>query len=89
LLARYYKDGSEILIYQGDGQNPRRLTPRECARLMGFSDTFKIRVSNMQAYKLFAQAAVVPMMDATAKLMASHILSRSATGKVSGLPLLQ
>ena len=50
LTARYYKDGSEILIEQ-KGKNPRRLTPRECARLMGFNDNFKITVSDSRAYK--------------------------------------
>jgi DNA (cytosine-5)-methyltransferase 1 len=49
LSARYYKDGSEILVSQGKGKNPRRLTPSECARLMGYPDTFKIPVSDMQA----------------------------------------
>ena len=48
LSARYYKDGSEILVWQGDDRRPRRLTPRECARLMGFPDTFRIPVSDTQ-----------------------------------------
>jgi len=61
LSARYYKDGSEILIYQGEGKNPRRLTPRECARLMGFPDTHVINVSDTQAYKQFGNAVVVPV----------------------------
>ena len=73
LSARYYKDGSEILFSQGANKNPRRLTPRECARLMGFPDTFKIPVSDTQAYKQFSQAAVVPMIEAVAKLIASFI----------------
>ena len=73
LSARYYKDGSEILVYQGESKNPRRLTPRECARLMGFPDTFKIPVSDTRAYQLFADAAVVPMIESVAKLMASLI----------------
>ncbi|MGH8191408.1 MAG: DNA (cytosine-5-)-methyltransferase [Rhodanobacteraceae bacterium] len=67
LSARYYKDGSEILVSQGNRKRPRRLTPRECARLMGFPDTFKIPVSDTQAYQLFAHAAVVPMIEAVAK----------------------
>ncbi|HWG09923.1 MAG TPA: DNA (cytosine-5-)-methyltransferase [Rhodanobacteraceae bacterium] len=67
LSARYYKDGSEILVSQGKRKRPRRLTPRECARLMGFPDTFKIPVSDTQAYQLFAHAAVVPMIEAVAK----------------------
>lgn len=69
LSARYYKDGSEILIDQGKRKNPRRLTPRECARLMGFPDTFRIPVSDTRAYQLFADTAVVPMIESVAKLM--------------------
>lgn len=61
LSARYHKDGSEILIPQR-GKNPRRLTPRECARLMGFPDTFKIPVSDSQAYRQFGNSVVVPLV---------------------------
>lgn len=64
LSARYYKDGSEILIKQ-NGDNPRRLTPRECARLMGFDQfraDFKIPVSDTQAYKQFGNSVVVPLV---------------------------
>ena len=78
LSARYYKDGSEILVSQGDGKNPRRLTPRECARLMGFPDTFRIPVSDTRAYKQFSQAAVMPMITAVATLMAPHLQKREA-----------
>jgi len=74
LSARYHKDGSEILVYQGEDINPRRLTPRECARLMGFSDVFRIPVSDTRAYRQFAEAAVIPMIEVTAKLMASFII---------------
>lgn len=70
LSARYYKDGSEILIPQGDGKNPRRLTPRECARLMGFPDSFKIPVSDTQAYKQFGNSIVVPVVEKIAEVMA-------------------
>jgi len=73
LSARYYKDGSEILFSQSAKKNPRRLTPRECARLMGFPDTFKIPVSDTQAYRLFSEAKVVPMVQAVGKLIASII----------------
>ncbi len=66
LSARYYKDGSEILIPQ-DGTNPRRLTPRECARLQGYSDTYKIPVSDTQAYKQFGNSVVVPLVSAVAE----------------------
>ena len=68
ISARYYKDGSEILIAQND-KNPRRLTPRECARLQGFPDTFKIPVSDTQAYKQFGNSVVVPLMENVAKLV--------------------
>lgn len=61
LSARYYKDGSEILIPQ-EGKNPRRLTPRECARLMGFPDNFIIPVSDNQAYRQFGNAVVPPVV---------------------------
>ncbi len=67
LSARYYKDGSEILIPQ-KGQNPRRLTPRECARLQGFPDTFRIdQVSDTQAYKQFGNAVTVPVIEDVGK----------------------
>jgi DNA (cytosine-5)-methyltransferase 1 len=69
LSARYYKDGSEILISQGTGKNPRRLTPRECARLMGFADTYQIPVSDTRAYKQFGNCVVVGVMAHVAKLM--------------------
>lgn len=67
LSARYYKDGSEILIHQGVGKLPRRLTPRECARLMGFPDTYKIVVSDTQAYKQFGNALVPPIAEAVGR----------------------
>ena len=73
LSARYYKDGSEILLYQGGDKNPRKLTPRECARLMGFPDTFKIPVSNTRAYKQFGNSVVVPAIAHVANLMISAI----------------
>lgn len=66
LSARYYKDGSEILITQGKGKNPRRLTPRECARLQGYPDSFKITVSDTRAYKQFGNSVVVPLVTAIA-----------------------
>lgn len=69
LSARYYKDGSEILVYQGESKNPRRLTPRECARLMGFPDTYKIPVSDTRAYKQFGNSVVVDVMVHVARLM--------------------
>lgn len=74
LSARYYKDGSEILIYQGKNRNPRRLTPRECARLMGFPDTFQIPVSDTQAYHQFGNSVIVPVINSVAELMLPFIL---------------
>lgn len=78
LSARYYKDGSEILVDQPETR-PRRLTPRECARLMGFDEPqesdFKIPVSDTQAYRQFGNAVVVPVVRAVAKLMRPHILA--------------
>ena len=68
LSARYYKDGSEILIKQR-GPNPRRLTPRECARLMGFPDDFLIPVSDTQAYRQFGNSVVVPLVEDIARAM--------------------
>lgn len=95
LSARYHKDGSEILIDRGwdeskgfedeDNLNnrPRRLTPRECARLMGFDalgkSNFKIPVSDTQAYKQFGNSVVVPVFKSVAKLMKSRIMQ--AKGK--------
>ena len=72
LSARYYKDGSEILIEQ-KGKNPRRLTPRECARLQGFPESFKIPVSDTQAYKQFGNSVVVPLMSNVAILIAGKL----------------
>ena len=94
LSARYYKDGSEILIDRGfdarkglnDPANienrPRRLTPGECARLMGYDkpgqSNFRIPVSDTQAYKQFGNSVVVPVFTAVAKLMRSRILDAVA-----------
>jgi DNA (cytosine-5)-methyltransferase 1 len=72
LSARYYKDGSEILIPQ-EGKNPRRLTPRECARLQGYDDSFKIPVSDTQAYKQFGNSVVVPLVRAVAGKMVEFL----------------
>ncbi len=73
LSARYFKDGSEILVSQGPRKRPRRLTPRECARLMGLPDTFLIPVSDTQAYQLLAKTAVVPMIESVARCIASKL----------------
>jgi DNA (cytosine-5)-methyltransferase 1 len=73
MSARYYKDGAEILIPQ-DGLNPRRLTPRECARLQGFPDSFIIPVSDNQAYKQFGNSVVTPLIQAVGKNIIKEIL---------------
>lgn len=73
LSARYYKDGSEILVSQGSEKRPRRLTPRECARLMGFPDTYRIPVSDTQAYRQFGNSVVMPVMKEVARIMVPHI----------------
>ncbi len=78
LTARYYKDGSEILIRQ-QNRNPRRLTPRECARLMGFEKpggtTFKIPVSDTQAYKQFGNSVVAPVVETVARHMQPYLVT--------------
>lgn len=71
ISARYYKDGSEILIEQ-QGKNPRKLTPREAARLQGFPEDFIIPVSDNQAYKQFGNSVAVPVI----KILAKHIISK-------------
>lgn len=80
LSARYHKDGSEILVSQGRLHNPRRLTPRECARLMGFvpenlpgGRQWQIPVSDTQAYRQFGNSVVVPMIGAVARQMAEQL----------------
>lgn len=80
LSARYYKDGSEILIRNRGKRNPRRLTPRECARLMGFDSPgqppFRIPVSDTQAYKQFGNAVAVPVVAAVAGQMAEWLVAK-------------
>lgn len=75
LSARYYKDGSEILVSRGKNKNPRRLTPRECARLMGFPDDFQIPVSDTQAYRQFGNSVAVPVIREVARIMRPHVLA--------------
>ena len=77
LSARYHKDGSEILIWQGENKNPRRLTPRECARLMGYADNFIIPVSDTRAYQQFGNSVVVPAFKSVAELMQPLIFSNT------------
>ena len=74
LSARYYKDGAEILIPQGEGRNPRRLTPRECSRLMGYPDSYRIEVSKAQAYKQAGNSVSVPVIKAMARAIKDQLL---------------
>ena len=74
LSARYHKDGSEILVRRGPAVNPRRLTPRECARLMGFPDSFRIPVSDTQAYRQFGNSVAVPVVASVAAAMRPWLL---------------
>jgi DNA (cytosine-5)-methyltransferase 1 len=82
LSARYYKDGSEILIPQ-KGENPRRLTPRECARLQGFPEEFLITVSDTQAYKQFGNSVTVPLIQAVGKNIVKQLLLINESTKSS------
>ena len=76
LSARYYKDGSEILIPQDNGKNPRRLSPRECARLMGYPDEYKLnQVSDVQAYRQCGNSVVVPLITAVAQQLVTTMLT--------------
>jgi DNA (cytosine-5)-methyltransferase 1 len=77
LSARYHKDGSEILI-ETERNTPRRLTPRECARLMGFPEEFEICVSDTQAYRQFGNAVVVDVVQ----FVAEEIVRQAGLGKV-------
>ena len=63
ISARYYKDGSECLLYRGEGKNPRRLTPREVFRLQGFPENFKFSVSDLQAYKQAGNAVPINVVE--------------------------
>ena len=90
LSARYYKDGSEILISQGADNSPRRLTPRECARLMGYPDTYRIPVSDTQAYRQFGNSVVVPVMKEVARIMVPQINSvENVTKDILQIPVVK
>ncbi len=86
LSARYHKDGSEILISQGPNKNPRRLSPRECCRLMGYPSDFKIPVSDTQAYRQFGNSVVVPVVE---QIAASVVRSLHAPSDVPPALVLQ
>lgn len=77
LSARYHKDGSEILIGQGAQKNPRRLTPRECCRLMGFPEDFVIPVSDTQAYRQFGNSVVVPVVERIASSVVDALRNKA------------
>lgn len=77
LSARYHKDGSEILVFQGPEKNPRRLSPRECARLMGYPTDFRIPVSDTQAYRQFGNSVVVPVVEKIAKAMVQTLYNHT------------
>ena len=96
LSARYYKDGSEILIRRDPDQTPRRLTPRECARLMGFDrpgqTPFRIPVSDSQAWRQFGNSVVVPVVEVIARgmvaaLSANGVAESKLTARWSGAPM--
>jgi DNA (cytosine-5)-methyltransferase 1 len=87
LSARYYKDGSEILVSQGEHKNPRRLTPRECSRLMGYPDDFKIPVSDTQAYRQFGNSVVVPVVERIARAVVTTLHNpKPSTGPIDNPP---
>lgn len=81
ISARYYKDGSEILIAQS-GKNPRKLTPREAARLQGFPDSFQIPVSDCQAYKQFGNSVPINVVKEIAKNIILHIKNSTENGNL-------
>lgn len=77
LSARYYKDGSEILIPQGKNKNPRKLSPRECARLMGYPDAYRLdRVSDVQAYRQCGNSVVVPLITAVSEQIVKVVCNK-------------
>jgi DNA (cytosine-5)-methyltransferase 1 len=94
ISARYYKDGSEALVYQGEDKRPRRLTPLECARLQGYPEDFRAifdrsvetpeqPVSDTQAYKQFGNSVCVPIVEAITQTQAEFMQDSS---KISSLP---
>lgn len=86
LSARYYKDGAEILIPQ-KGKNPRRLTPRECARIQGYPENFVIPVSDNQAYKQFGNSVAVPLMQAVGENIVNELLQLNESKQTQGTVL--
>jgi DNA (cytosine-5)-methyltransferase 1 len=88
LSARYYKDGSEILLTRGKNHNPRRLTLRECARLTGFPEDWQIPVSDTQAYRQLGHAVAVPVIAAVAHIMKPRILAATTPCGLSSRQML-
>jgi DNA (cytosine-5)-methyltransferase 1 len=89
LSARYYKDGSEVLIPQRR-KNPRRLTPRECARLMGYPDNFKIVCSDTRMYKQFGNSVVVPVVQQIANSILESLRNpQKETHRISNYKMLE
>ena len=80
IVARYGKDGKECLIPQ-EGKNPRKLTPRECARLQGFPETFVLATSNTAAYKQFGNSVAVPVIERIGKAIVETILKENTKEK--------
>jgi DNA (cytosine-5)-methyltransferase 1 len=78
LSARYHKDGSEILIPQRGKKNPRRLTPLEAKRLMGYPDDFRLPVSDTQAYRQMGNSVAVPVVERVAAEMVAAALADTA-----------
>lgn len=85
LSARYGKDGSEILIDRGDDKNPRRLTPRECARIMGFPESFKLPNSDSQMYKQFGNSVVVPVFQEVVEYVSSLVFVKDLEEELTTL----
>ena len=83
ISARYYKDGSEVLISRGKNKNPRKLTERECARLQGFPDSFKIPVSAVQAYKQFGNSVPVNVIEAISSKMIKYMENKLTSREVA------
>lgn len=86
ISARYYKDGSEILISRGK-KNPRKLTPREAVRLQGFPEKFRVVVSDNQAYKQMGNSVAVPVFRFVAEQVVKLIVSEVVRKKWSPVPL--
>lgn len=84
ISARYYKDGSEILIDQ-KGKNPRKITPREASRLQGFGDNFIIPVSDTQSYKQFGNSVSVPVIKAISKEITKYLMIQDSSKQLRGL----